>query len=83
MVHDFVGFGDAVAGKPVNHVGLAAHRTDFDDLLQSNKMRGNPAVDRIGEFAVVAAQRFDNGGGVDAGGGAEGVAAERRDNSAG
>jgi len=32
-IDHFVGGGDVVAREPVEDVGLAAHRADFDDLF--------------------------------------------------
>ena len=44
----FVGGRDAALFEPVNHVGAAAERADFDDLLEAEKMRGHAAVDGVG-----------------------------------
>ena len=65
---------DAVALQPEEHVGLAAHGTDFDDLLKPEEMRRHTAVDGIGECRVFFVIGLDDRGGVDAGGGAEGIA---------
>lgn len=52
-VDELIGFGDAVAGEPINHVGFAAHRSDFNDLFEADEMRRDATVNRVGEFAVV------------------------------
>src|SRR5580693_10147004 len=36
--------GNFVAFEPEHHVGLAAHRADFDDLVEAEKMRWYAAV---------------------------------------
>ncbi len=70
--------GDAVALEPEEHVGLAAHGADFDDLVEAEEMGRDAAVDGIGEGGVFFVIGLDDGGGVHAGGGAEGVAADDR-----
>jgi len=77
-VNDGIGFGDAVAREPVHHVGFAAHGADFHDLFEADNVRRDATVDGVGEIAILRAHGFDNGRGVDAGGGAEGVFAEHR-----
>ena len=77
-VHDGVVGGDFVAFEPEQDVGFAAHGTDFDDLLEAEEMRGDAAVDDVGEFGIFAVEGFDDGGGVHAGCGAEGVVADDR-----
>ena len=64
--------------QPEKHVGFAAHRADFDDLLEAEKMRGHAAVNDIGQLGVAFVKGFDDRGGVNAGGGAKCVAADDR-----
>src|SRR5882672_794101 len=68
--------GDAVALEPEEDVGFAAHGADFDYLVEAEEMGWNAAVDGVGQGGVLFVIGLDDGGGVDAGGGAEGVAAD-------
>src|SRR6267142_1603988 len=70
--------GDAVALEPEEDVGFAAHGADLDYLVEPEEMGRNSAVDGVGEGGVLFVIGLDDGGGVDAGGGAEGVAADYR-----
>ncbi len=77
-IHDGVVGGDFVALQPEQDVGFAAHRADFDDLVEAEEMQGDAAIDDVGEFGIFAVESFHDRGGVDAGGGAEGVVADNR-----
>src|SRR5579859_2729782 len=68
--------GNLVALEPEKDVGLAAHGADFDHLLEAEEMRRHAAIDGICERLVAFVKCFDDGGGVDAGGGAESIAAD-------
>src|SRR6266404_6320385 len=68
--------GDAVALEPEEDVGFAAHGTDFDYLVEAEEMGWDAAVNGVGQGGVLFVIGLDDGGGVDAGGGAEGVAAD-------
>src|SRR5229473_4845757 len=69
-------WGNAVALEPEEDVGLAAQRADLDDLVEAEEMGRDAAVDGIGEGSVFFVISLDDGGGVHAGGSAEGVAAD-------
>ena len=69
--------GDFVTLEPEHHIGFAAHGADLDDLIESEEMRRDAAVDDIGEGGI-AVKSFDDGGGVNAGCGAEGVVTDYR-----
>jgi len=66
---------DMVALQPEQDVGLAAHRADFDDLLQAEEMGWDAAVDDVGKAGIFAVEGFNYGRGVDSSGGAESVVA--------
>ena len=68
--------GDAVALEPEEDVGFAAHGADFDYLVQAEEVGRDSAVDGVGERGVLFVIGLDDGGGVDAGCGAERVAAD-------
>src|SRR6267142_5920974 len=68
--------GDAVTLEPEEDVGFAAHGTDLDYLVEAEEVGGDATVDGVGEGGVLFVIGLDDGGGVDAGGGAEGVAAD-------
>src|SRR5205814_8137562 len=70
--------GDLVAGEPVLDVGETAHRADLDLLLLAELFRRYAAVDPVGEPTIALALRLDDGRGVHAGGGAEGIRAGNR-----
>src|ERR1700722_11803207 len=61
--------------EPKKHVGLAAHGTDLDDLLEAEQMRGHAAIDGVGEIQVAFVKGFNDGRSVGAGGRAEGACA--------
>ena len=73
--------------QPELDVGFATHRPDIDDLFQSEDMRGNTGVDGVREFDILLLIGLDHGGGVNSGGGAEGVVTDygiiHRDRNAG
>src|SRR3954469_22415750 len=75
-IHERVSGSDAVTLEPEQHVGFPTHRTDFDDLVETEEARGKTAVDDVSESRVLTVEGFDDGGGVDPGGGAEGIAAD-------
>src|SRR6266481_93932 len=75
-IHDSVVRGNAVAFQPEENVGFAAHRADFDDLLETEKMRGHSTVDGVGKGRIVLVKGLDNGRRVNACGGAKRVAAD-------
>src|SRR6266481_1309549 len=75
-IHDSVVRGNAVTFQPEENVGFAAHRADFDELLETEKMRGHSTVDSVGKSRIVFAKGLDNGRGMNAGGGAKRVAAD-------
>src|SRR6267142_7109775 len=68
--------GDAVTLEPEEDVGFAAHGTDLDYLVETEEVGGDAAVDGVGQGGILFVIGLDDGGGVDAGGGAEGVAAD-------
>src|SRR6266436_2097838 len=73
---DSVVRGNAVAFQPEENVGFAAHRAYFDDLLETEKMRGHSTVDGVGKGRIVLVKGLDNGRRVNACGGAKRVAAD-------
>ena len=68
---------DAAVLEPALDVGEAAHRADLDHLVAADHARGHARVDAVGEPVVALLARLDDRGGVDAGAGAERVAARR------
>ncbi len=64
--------------QPEHHVRLARHRADVDLLLAPDQAGRHAGIHRVDELAVLLPERLDDGRGVDAGGGAEGVAADDR-----
>src|ERR1700730_16016567 len=68
--------GDAVALEPEEDVGFAAHRADFDYLVEAVEMGRDSAVDGVSEGGIFFVKGLNDGGGVDARGGAEGIAAD-------
>ena len=46
-INERVGRGDFAFFEPVDDVGAAAQRADFDDLLETEQMRRHAAVDGI------------------------------------
>src|SRR5579859_593741 len=70
--------GNAVTLEPEEDVGFATHGSDLDELVQAEKVRRDTAVDGVGQGSVVLVICLDDGGSMDTGGGAEGVAADNR-----
>src|SRR5438045_1473610 len=62
-----------VALQPEKEVGFTAQRTDFNNLVEPKKMRRHAAVDDICQFDITFAKRFDDGGGMNPGGGSKRV----------
>ena len=67
--------------EPEDHVRSARHRADVDLLLAADQAGRHAGVHRVDQLAVVLADGLDHRGGVDAGRGAERVAADDRDSS--
>src|SRR3954471_12792516 len=62
--------------EPVDDVRLAAHRPDLNLLAHAEESGGHARVDEVCEFRVALSEALDDGRGVYARRGAEGVAAE-------
>src|SRR6202790_559995 len=75
-IQSLVGGRDVVPREPVEHVGLAAHRADFHDLFEAERLPRDAAIDRVRQIAIAGAERLDDCGGVNARGRAERILAE-------
>src|SRR5207248_1669831 len=64
--------------KPIDDVGEAAHRTDFNDLFETEHPGWDARINAVREPLASLLLRLDDRGGVYAGAGAEGVPAEDR-----
>jgi len=77
-IDERVAGGDAVALEPKQHIGFATHGTDFNDLVETEEAAGDAAVDDVSQAGIFAVEGFDDGGGVNSRGGAEGVTSDHR-----
>src|SRR5260370_42072095 len=75
-LYNFSGSRNAVTLEPEQNIGFPAHGADVNHLLQSEQMGRHAGVDGVGEFDVVFLEGFDDGRGVDSGGGADSVFAD-------
>ena len=48
-IHHGIIRGNSVFFQPEEDIGFSAHRADFDHLIEAEKMRGNAAVNRVGQ----------------------------------
>ncbi|HEY6141143.1 MAG TPA: hypothetical protein VI670_25585 [Thermoanaerobaculia bacterium] len=68
----------AIPCQPIDDVGQAAHRADFNDLFQAEPSRGNSGVNAVRKPLASLLAGFDDGRGVHARAGAERIAAKDR-----
>src|SRR5438128_1204356 len=66
LVDELLSRLEAAPFEPEHDVRLAAHRADLDRLLAPEQVRRHARVDEVREHLVAAAERLDDGGGVDA-----------------
>src|SRR5579884_1671609 len=65
-LYELIGNGNAVLLQPEVDVGLAAHRTDLDDLLQPEEVAGYAGINRVGQLHVILLVGLDDRGSVHA-----------------
>ena len=70
--------GNAVLLEPEKYVGFSAHGADFDDLIETEEMRGHAAVNSVGKLEIIFSEGFDERGGVHACCGTECIVADDR-----
>src|SRR5437879_13422274 len=75
-LYDVIRSRNSVTLEPEEDIRFPAHRADVNHLLQSEQVGGHAGVNGVGEFDVVLLKGFDDGRGVDSGGGAAGVFAD-------
>src|SRR5580692_10819622 len=64
--------------QPEQHIRFPAHRTDVDDLLQTEHMRGHARVNRIGQHFIILVIRLDDRRRMHARSRAKGIVANHR-----
>src|ERR1051326_509812 len=57
---------DLMPLQPEEYIGLAAHRANLDDLLQTEQVRRNAAVNNIRQLYISLVERLYDGCRVDA-----------------
>src|SRR5437879_3206543 len=77
-VDNVVGSRNIVALKPEEHVRLATHRSDVDDLVKPEHVGGHSGVDRVGQYDIILVIGLDDRCRMHAGRGAECVVANYR-----
>src|SRR5258708_280929 len=71
----FRGF-DASAFQPEDHIRFSAHRTDLDNLFQTEVLRRHSGVDRVGQFRIAFFEGLDDRRRMHSGRGPESVIAQ-------
>src|SRR5580704_6289122 len=77
-LHQVVGRRNAAPLQPEQHIRLPAHRTDVDNLLQPEHMRGHSRVNRVRQHNIVLAISLDDRGRMHARGCAKSVVPHHR-----